>query len=98
MTGSPRNVAGHFVAAERSVHAVVSRHAPAALDAWRSRRRVAIRIPAGRCHAVARDDQRTACGVDVGELVTFEDRPWGTGVALEWCADCTAVVPLEPRP
>ncbi len=98
MTPPARSLAEHFIAAERYVHAVVSRHALAPLHVVRSTQRVAIKIPAGRCHAVAREHERTACGLDVGGLVRFEDRPWGTGVALEWCPDCRAVVPFEARP
>ena len=94
MTPRARGVPEHFVVAERYVHAVVSTHTPARLQAWRSRRRIAIKIPAGRCHAVAPGVERTACGVDVGDLVRFEDRPWGVGVALDWCADCSAAVPF----
>lgn len=62
------------------------------LRAGRSRGRL---LPAGVCHAVRPDDEVTACGMELAELVTFDEQPWGHGIGLRWCQTCEQMVPLS---
>lgn len=51
-------------------------------------------VPVGTCHAMAPDDEHTACGVPAGGLEHFQETPWGQGIRSCWCPECVELVPF----
>jgi hypothetical protein len=43
-------------------------------------------VPAGAVHAIEPDGDVTACGILVGELHVYRDKPWAAGAGS--CATC----------
>jgi hypothetical protein len=58
----------------------------ATLEAATSAEARADPVPAGIAHAIEADGDVTACGMLVGELHVYRDRPWTAGA--DACAAC----------